>query len=163
MKRKERYKVVEEIVQSEQRYVEALQQLIRLFDEPLNPENAERPPDAPKITTDQHKQIFSALRSLIPVNEQFLKDLEQRHGEAKGEEGEGACVGDLLFNYSQYFKTYTSYVATYSDRSALVAKLSEGKSMQQYCLRIQKECNVSLPSLLISPIQRIPRHSLLTK
>ena len=76
-------------------------------------------------------------------------------------------IGQVYTRFVPFFKMYASYCSDHKEAVNLLEKLSKGRSAVRkaldYCNK-NAACNgQTLQSLLIQPIQRVPRHKLLLK
>ena len=71
-------------------------------------------------------------------------------------------LGSTLLHYSSYFRVYQSYLENYDDAIKLLVALRSSSPVLDVWLLWQEKCEaMSLDSLLIMPVQRLPRYLLL--
>src|SRR5689334_17134532 len=90
-------------------------------------------------------------------------DLEKRHATWS----ETATIADLFLGFAPFFKMYTLYVNNHESATVLYKKLSSEsrydtfQSLERDARDNPKCGGLNLASMLIKPIQRIPRYKLL--
>jgi len=151
--------VVEEIINTEKVYVENLKQCITHFLEPLTEISKKK---KPFITEDQVVVLFSNLNMIYSFNCQLFQHLKQRIENWSPYQR----IGDIFLKHINFLKCYSTYVQNYSRALALYeefTKKEKGKFVA--FLKEVKEKGViyDLTSLLILPVQRVPRYNLLLK
>jgi len=96
--------------------------------------------------------LFSNIELIQRLNQTFLANLEKDQHD----------VGQTFHDFAQYFKMYMPYVQNHDNATALLGDLTKDKRAFRNALsHIEQEAKTSLQSLLILPIQRIPRYKLL--
>lgn len=122
---------------------------------------------SPLLTAAEATTLFSNVEVIAGLNANFLSDLKERVG--SGGSGSGSvdqskvCVGDLFMKFAPYFKMYTEYVTNYDRVTKQLAVLAKRSKITAFLQAKDQASGTSLLSLLILPIQRIPRYSLLLK
>lgn len=153
--RKTRNKIALEIFETEKSYVDGLDSIQRSYMIPFR----ERANDPEKIiiTNDQIKILFGNIETIKTLNSKFLDDLRARLliWEKKD------CLGDVFVSFSPYFNMYKTYVANHELATQELRKLESNNRFQNFLVDAVKEGAAQLSSLLITPIQRIPRYKLL--
>eukprot|EP00808_Paulinella_micropora_P027601 g61127.t1 len=153
-----RYELFIELLDSERRYVNQLQQLMVMFSKPLHPAN-ER--SKSPLTLADHQGIFGQLASILPINFQFLEDLEgKRRGWTRYTE-QAICIGPMLHTYSQLFKIYKVFVATSEIRTDLFQKLLSHKNFKKFLSKVEEQHGLVLQKLLEEPEKRMRRYEVL--
>eukprot|EP01105_Mastigella_eilhardi_P003299 TRINITY_DN1423_c0_g3_i1.p1 TRINITY_DN1423_c0_g3~~TRINITY_DN1423_c0_g3_i1.p1 ORF type:complete len:611 (+),score=167.81 TRINITY_DN1423_c0_g3_i1:268-1833(+) len=78
-----------------------------------------------------------------------------------------SCVGDLFLEVVKAFKLYRYYVNNYSlSEATLLALRNKNAAFQKFIARVEFTSaffNLGLPSLMITPVQRLPRYVLLLR
>jgi hypothetical protein len=149
-----------ELLDSERRYIVVLQHICKISDW-LQQENA--------MKREQHMVLFKSTDMLLDLSKGFIIDIdaELSAGRTNGEEVllDEVRVGALLMKYMPFFKIYTVYSDAYDDKQAVVKDLmGDGSTSFAKQLRSAMEDNEvsgDFSSLLIQPIQRIPRYKML--
>lgn len=141
-----RSKAIDEIISSEENYLKTLSLTEKHFLKPLQ-ENG-------LITTKLHKVLFGKFENIRGVNEELLKLLRENREN----------VGKAFVDLAPYFKHYSIYANNFKPAVVLVQKLEREDKLFSKFLGNQEsrpEVGMKLMSLLITPIQRIPRYKLL--
>ena len=152
-----------EICQSEVHYVKSLSTLIQEFIRPMQQE-------FPQVLQDAQAAVFcNNLDQLIVLNSKLRDDLMQ--------ESTTDTIGTIFCRYAPLFKVYASFAKDFDDVTKLfrsvpgltdflkVRKMAkmDGTSRNPQSFRQTREDSAghTFESLLIRPIQRIPRYRLL--
>jgi len=158
-------RVIMELIESERRYLVILEQIVHVSEWLQQETGAVKPKD--------HGTLFQGAAQLLDLSKGFLKDIDdQLNGEKSfsadgGEEIflEDLKMGALLNKYMPFFKIYTIYSDTYDDKQARLKELvGDGSTDFAKYLRAameDKEISGEFQSLLIQPIQRVPRYKML--
>ncbi|KAF8969440.1 hypothetical protein BDZ97DRAFT_1902547 [Flammula alnicola] len=159
--------IINELVTSERTYVKRLQILKNDYADPLR--NFSRSKDTAIIPAYEAKTLFGNIDILLPVNEAFLMDLEKMTA-PNGLKTVGG-VGDVAlrhFKELRGFEQYKQYYVKREDAQAIFEKEASKRSSRftQYIDRIKYQSTdarnrVGLRELLMEPVQRIPRYTLL--
>jgi hypothetical protein len=151
-----RTNIVKEILDTETKYVGTLQRLVEEFLTPLRAASLNE--QTAIISTQQVKNLFPNIEIIYNVNKQFLLDLQERVNNWSIQQR----VGDIFFSMTGFLRTYTLYVENYSIVTLTVDECMKLESFRKF---IKDSFGVPDPllltSLLITPIQRIPRYQLL--
>jgi len=144
-------KATMELVDTEVTYNTLLGLLIEHFVKPLG--------DYKLISTDQHNTLFPQVQIIKGLSDKFLEDLKERreHWDANTSK-----LSDLFETFTPYFRMYQGYVNNHEKSVTLMRRLQEKEKWVEYCATVRPLCNrFDLASLLILPIQRLPRYKLL--
>lgn len=142
-------RVVQEIVSTEQAYVEHLQEIIEGYLTKMKKENS------PFYEQDV-KDLFMNIEEIYDFNKTFLANLE-------------TCGDDPVEVAKQFvskekgFVTYTDYCTNYPVSVEVLTKSTQKKETAEFIKNIQVELGHSLPlgSYLLKPVQRILKYHLL--
>lgn len=150
---KMRTKVVREIINTEENYVHALSLLVDKLYDPLiaKIQNGEE-----IISMDQIKGIFSHIKVIYLYNTSLLKQLQellQRWSYMQ-------CIGQVFLSMIDFFKVYIQYVNNFDNALNTINKCFKIDEFVNF-LKKQGVTQYQLQSLIIQPIQRIPRYVLL--
>jgi len=155
-----RKRVVDELLATETDYVRNLDLCVKIYLNPLK-EGAKKGKGL--ISTEDIHIIFSDVETILMCNQQFLMSLQEKVSKWTPCQ----CIGKIFIDMSHYFKVYANFVVSFSRSAQLINKISKKSSAFANYL---KDCHdrpemkkLDLPSLLIMPVQRIPRYSLLLK
>jgi len=153
---KKRLMIAREILVTEDHYIKILKLIVTVF---LRPALAQKNLIDP---LDVHA-IFSDVEVIYQHHQKWYVSLERRvtDWEQFAEKG----IGDIVTNESDFLLLYTTYVNNYNNAIATLARCLQTSS--QFTAFVKKgeerpECAyLDLQSLLIQPIQRIPRYEML--
>ena len=146
-----------EVLTTERTYVGLLRITIEEFFEPLKKAT---PPLIPEI---QLTKIFSILEDIYKTNQILLGDLEKRMAAWNTDTQK---IGDLFCTFAPYLKMYAMYVSNYDEATAILDSYEKIPSVKAWLYEKYHDPQInvlSLQSLLILPVQRIPRYCLLLK
>merc|ERR1712137_1319234 len=143
-----REKVARELVATEVTYCNAIKSVVTEFLKP-----------AESILKKQYiTEIFSNIDQLQSLHSNILEDL-QKCVESWEEE---SCIAAVFMTLVPYLKLYKAYCANYNGAVLRVSERSNSSHKFASLLQAKKETvGFDLCSLLIQPIQRIPRYRLL--
>ncbi|PPQ64623.1 hypothetical protein CVT24_008360 [Panaeolus cyanescens] len=158
---------IEELVTTERSYVRKLQILKQDYADPLR--NFARNKNTAIINAYQAKTLFGNIDNLLPVNEAFLADLEKMIA-PNGYNLVGG-VGDVALKHLKELRGFEQYRQYYAKREEAQAIFEEAVSkgtsgFASYIDHIKYQSadsnnRVGLRELLMEPVQRIPRYTLL--
>lgn len=141
-----RLQAVQEILTSERSYINQLQILMKYFVSPLK--------DQDIISGDEFTILFGQIEMIYNLNTELLKNLESDLGN----------VGKAFLRLAPFFKLYSVYAFDYNRSQIVLQELTEKNQKFRKFLEQNEsrpEVQTKLMSLLISPIQRVPRYRLL--
>ncbi|KAJ3566313.1 hypothetical protein NP233_g7081 [Leucocoprinus birnbaumii] len=155
--------VINELVSSERTYVKRLQMLKNDYADPL------RSKETAIIPAYEAKTLFGNIDILLPVNEAFLADLEKMLA-LNGARTVGG-VGDVALRHFKELKGFEQYKQYYVKRedAQLIFEREASKRSSRFAAYIDHikyqatdpKNRVGLRELLMEPVQRIPRYTLL--
>jgi len=158
-----RRKIVNEVLSTENYYVLCLEVMVRRYFDPLL-ELAETEV-MPQRTKAEIHSIFSNIEQILPINKHLLEAVRQRVDNWH----ENQLLGDIFLKMAPFFKMYNTYGNNYEKAVETISRCQADSAFSEAVERIEtkvkaewKEC-VSLESLLIMPVQRIPRYNLLLR
>ncbi|KXN89579.1 Rho guanine nucleotide exchange factor gef2 [Leucoagaricus sp. SymC.cos] len=158
--------VITELVTSERTYVKRLQMLKNDYADPLR--TFARSKETAIIPAYEAKTLFGNIDNLLPVNEAFLVDLEKMLVPSGSRTVGG--VGDVAlrhFKELRGFEQYKQYYVKREDAQLIFEREASKRSSRfaAYIDHIKYQANeknrVGLRELLMEPVQRIPRYTLL--
>lgn len=141
-----RSKTIEELITTEKSFLHQLQLVEKFFMQPLEERRL--------LSAKQFNIIFGKLEGIRVVNEELLSQLETN----------SKSVGKAFLELAPYLKMYYSYASSFEEANALIQKLVKDNREFASFLHNQEtrpETATKLVSLLIAPIQRVPRYKLL--
>ncbi|KIK67960.1 hypothetical protein GYMLUDRAFT_36761 [Collybiopsis luxurians FD-317 M1] len=158
---------IEELVATERSYVKKLQILKHDYADPLR--NFAREKNTAIIPKYEAKTLFGNIDNLLPVNEAFLTDLEKMMA-PNGQKVVGG-VGDVALRHFKEYKGFEQYKQYYVKReeAQLIFEQEVSKRSSAFIAYIDRikyqsadsKNRVGLRELLMEPVQRIPRYTLL--
>ncbi|KAK9446989.1 uncharacterized protein V1518DRAFT_422636 [Limtongia smithiae] len=141
-----RSKVIQELVQTERKYVQDLE-LLQTYMKLLQQQEI--------VSADMIHFLFPNLNTLVDFQRKFLIGVENNARLAPGSQRFGA----LFVNAEQGFHVYE----TYASQQKQASDLAQQEAPKLARLRSVIEPTYELPSILIKPIQRICKYPLLLK
>ncbi|GAM25553.1 hypothetical protein SAMD00019534_087280 [Acytostelium subglobosum LB1] len=149
--------VAKEILTTEETYVSKLKVLVEVYYIPLKAATENK---HPPMTLEQVNAIFSEIVTIYNYNSHLLTSLQQRIKEGVA----APILGDLFISITDFLKTYTSYTNNYTNALETLQRVRKNPSVDALLQTFAQNpaCGgLDLSSLLIMPIQRIPRYNLL--
>jgi len=156
-----RTKIVRELYETEKSYVRFLELIIRKYINPLSTLASINPATAP-ASIEQIKTIFMNSLTIFNFNSMFLEALENRIRNWD----ENTILSDLFNQMNEFFRIYSVYVNLYNMSTLAIKQLESKPTWTNFCWTVEtdKECKLlNLESMLILPVQRMPRYELLLK
>lgn len=149
-------KLIGELIDTEYTYVTNLHHLIDIYIVPLRQNN-----DLYNIKHEQIKSIFMNVESIYQFHQLLYNELS----DIIHQQNNVALLCKILMKYSDFMKIYTMYVNGYSTCLSTLTELSDNKKFTKYMtdVTINKLNGLSLQSMLILPVQRIPRYEMLLR
>lgn len=141
-----RRKATEEILTSERSYIAQLDKLVNFFVNPLKQLNL--------IDIASHTSLFGQLELIHNINNELLSRLEADLDD----------VANAFLKLAPFFKIYSVYAFDYRNSLILLQNLTTKNAPFRSFLEMAEsrpEVHQKLNSLLITPIQRVPRYRLL--
>ncbi|EDV40568.1 uncharacterized protein Dana_GF23861 [Drosophila ananassae] len=141
-----RLQAIQEIISSEKSYLEQLDLLVSFFVRPLKEQAI--------IDSSNHTLLFGQIEMIYNLNGEFLKELEANMEN----------VAQAFLKMAPFFKLYSVYAFDY--RGAMLAiqdLISKNPVFRKFLEQTESRPEVQrkLNSLMIVPIQRVPRYKLL--
>jgi len=149
--------IAKEIVDTEATYVASLVTLSSTWETPLRDALVQGEPIIGEKDIDA---IFSISSSILEVHNHMLKTFQQRIEKWHDEQE----LADIFLTNAKALVLYTEYVNNYDNALLTLRQILKWKPFEKFAESITgEELNVTtvLPSLLIQPIQRIPRYKML--
>eukprot|EP01080_Neovahlkampfia_damariscottae_P005869 gene5869-9697_t len=160
----EKEQVIKEILSTEQKYVKDLETVLVVYKEPLSKAN-----DIISITTVN--QIFKNLNVILNINKNLLKQFTDYYDDfvkLNGFYSGGISAGKIFLKLAPFLKTYTDYCNNYENVATTIRnERKTNKKFDEFLAKLERNHKQSqglgLTSYLITPVQRIPRYSLLLR
>eukprot|EP01083_Nonionella_stella_P143127 444140_1 len=145
-----RANLVKEILSTERTYVDNLNAMVSME----NNLKKIATKFEPIISEDDTRKIFRNIGMIGNFHKPFLVDLTKRISGWTDD----YTIGDIFVKYAPFLKIYTQYSEGFEQATSLVDALrQDNKKFQKFCMESKKD----LGSLLITPIQRLPRYQML--
>lgn len=115
----------------------------------------------PVLKPEEINVIFSNIESLYGVNFTILASLNDRFNDYDPDK---TMIGDIFAKMAPFLKLYENYCNSHAQSSALLnQKIKDNAKFKQFLVQARANQTIpqSLDSLLLMPIQRIPRYNLL--
>jgi hypothetical protein len=158
-KQSKRHKLCLELLETEIAYVQKLGGVTQIILEPLE-WNAQVSPD-PLLPKAMIVEIFSNIKQLHALNKTLLHDLDERirkNWNAK------QLIGDVFLQLAPHLPLYSTY---YNQHDKAIQMLDKAMTKFPNFVDFLEKCknhpdfvNMRLETLLIEPVQRIPRYIL---
>eukprot|EP01124_Arcella_intermedia_P031606 TRINITY_DN7181_c0_g1_i1.p1 TRINITY_DN7181_c0_g1~~TRINITY_DN7181_c0_g1_i1.p1 ORF type:complete len:1288 (+),score=388.27 TRINITY_DN7181_c0_g1_i1:29-3865(+) len=145
---KKREYIVKEILSTEKTYTENLKQAIEAYYIPMIDEAK----TDKTINIEIVDTMFLNMKAILPLNQDLYLALKERVDNWS----ENAQIGDVFVKFGPFLKMYTQYSNSYDSAK----KALETAALEPWFVRFCR-AKVLIESLLINPIQRIPRYALL--
>ncbi|KAI9586905.1 myosin-M heavy chain [Glossina fuscipes] len=141
-----RLQAIQEIVSSEKTYLQQLELLMEYFVKPLKEEKV--------IDETSHIALFGQIEMIHNLNGEFLQELQSDMNN----------VAKAFLRMAPFFKLYSVYAFDYRNALFLLQHLVSKNAGFRRFLEVNEsrpEVQRKLNSLMIVPIQRVPRYKLL--
>ncbi|KAJ2453443.1 hypothetical protein EV183_002196 [Coemansia sp. RSA 2336] len=159
-----------ELVMTEKNFVDNLFVIKKVWMEPVF-SSANSP--KPIIPYQAARVIFFGIAALHAHASHFYRDMdfalgsyERGHGPAEGREDDGMRIGALFRANDRHWSDFIAYVRNYGAAVNCLKQLQDYKPYLRYheeCMMQKRTNRQSLKDLLMLPIQRITRYTLLLK
>eukprot|EP01083_Nonionella_stella_P139907 427812_1 len=158
-----RKRVIDELITTEKTYVNGLETLFKVFVDPLK--NTSDTEMGTFVSYEDHCVIFpSDLITIYTLHTQLSADLIQS---TKKWDPDTSKIGHVFIKYGDLFKMYNIYFFKHEKAVQRLTQLKEkNRKFAKWC---QDQCRnmngmqLNIESLLILPVQRLPRYSLLLR
>ncbi|XP_046854745.1 uncharacterized protein LOC124447793 isoform X2 [Xenia sp. Carnegie-2017] len=146
-----RTRAAQEILSTEISYCNGLDSLVKNFIHPMKLYGV--------LSVEEIDIIFSNIESLAGISKEMVAKLEKRMSEWNVET---TIIGDIFVEMFSYLKMFKPYFDSRSAANQL--RIRYEKTNEKFKNFLSKaNCAHSLDSLLLMPIQRVPRYELLLK
>jgi FYVE/RhoGEF/PH domain-containing protein 5/6 len=155
----ERTYILQEIVSTEENYINCLSQIIN---EVYDPVQATLRSEDPLLEQNVFKNLFpeGQIKIIFSAHKNVLKDLKERRDSWSAQQR----VGDIFKEMCNFLRLYTKYAETFTEVEETLEIIKKDKKFIHFLKEIwpdKGDTIIFLSSLLITPIQRIPRYMLL--
>ena len=151
-KARQRMDVLSEILQTEKTYVSELKLMAENFNENFF--------KSFHVDPDVYRRTFKSITEILPMCETFLEELKKVGCAVE------SSIGSTFLEYVSYLKVVAPHVSNFNAANReLTDLLKTNKPLQRKVLQICAELfdGRSVESILVTPVQRIPRYPLLLK
>ena len=172
-----RKQVLKEIITTEKSYQQSLRSARKDFEAPLREKVAS---ERRSLLTSFSRlnslckeseidRIFAHIHELIEVSEEFLRRAEPLVDAYLSGSSDGCMIGQVFIDMAASFAMFSRYVIAYAESTELVASLSKDmlgnpSRFARFMEELKGKANLqTLESLMITPIQRVPRYVLLLR
>jgi hypothetical protein len=165
--------IIEEIIVTEEKYVADLETLLTLFVRPLLKEINNDTPDSDARTSaalimqnDDIAHLLSCVSVILKSNTEFLKALKTTLSMSNTVTGQSVYVADTMWNHVPALSGYTQYLSVFQVASTALHEAKESNMAFAEFLRKKEargRCRTDFFSMLILPVQRIPRYELFVR
>ena len=156
-RRNKKAKLFEELLETEETYVQKIGGVTQIILEPLE-WNAQVSPD-PLLPKAMITEIFSNIKQLYALNKTLLHDLVER---IRKNYHEYQKIGDVFLQLTPHLELYSTY---YNQHDRAIQMLDRASTKYPNFVDFLEKCknhpdfvNMRLETLLIEPVQRIPRY-----
>jgi len=163
-----RTRIAMEIVTTERAYVESLQMAMNFYYKPLQKivSKFTGGGQEPLISASEFQIIFASVPKVLELNEELLAKLEERVGDEGTFNVDETCIGDVLESMGvERFDVYGEYVAQWDASNLMLKKCTDKPEFADLLAQFgaRAKGKLDLFSLLIMPVQRVPRYVLLLR
>jgi len=142
---RDRLNIVREIYETEKRYVQALEAMTNNYLVPLKLSE--------ELSDDEYSMAFSSIDAILSLAKQFESAFEAK---LQAWDPDSSTVGDCFIRHSPFFKMYIPFTTNFKKAQDMLATKNIAKYEEHAAAK-----NVPLfGSLLIMPVQRVPRYVL---
>ncbi len=155
----QRWKVAKELLETERTYVSGLSQIVMLYVKPLTMSLSSS--SLGVLSRTKIQVIFSVVEVMLGLNMALLEDIEARLRMWHADQ----CIGDIFLSMGDYLKIASQYVNNYDvSRQSLKDELKANERFRTFVDGVTAaNPRAGLSSLLILPVQRIPRYEMLIR
>lgn len=154
-KLKHRVFIIEEILKTEENYMKILMDLIETVIAPCQ--------ELKYLTKEQQKEIFSNIETIAKFSERFLTALKSIYNNKF--DPSRTLFGEMIVKMQPFFRFYYPYCINYKDSRKLIEQARKDNPLFNNWLKNieMTRWDKGIDSILIEPIQRLPRYVLLMK
>jgi len=146
--------VAREILATEKSYIASLKKLLDFYVLPLTTGNI------PIVEQSEKMQMFGNIEEIMGLAQSFYAALQKKLSVW----GPNSTMGDTFKTHAMFFKIYVIYTNAYREGISAVQKLfAENEDAARVVKKAQVAGCPDISSLMINPIQRLPRYVLLLK
>jgi hypothetical protein len=154
-----RKKVLFEVLSTEASYFQTLDTIVEFFYKPLS--GAASKPNNGIITKEEVAKVFSSIEAIHRFSKKLLAEFDARLQKWPSVQ----FFGDIFLDHADEMMVYSDYINGFDEATAVLKKLllnPKFVAFEQECMKATGK-RLDLASLLIQPVQRMPRYGLLLK
>lgn len=158
--------MMHELMQTEKSYVQRIEVLYQRYAVPLRQMARDR--DTAIIPLYEAQRLFGNVGEIVGANMTFLRELEQYVADRfKGKSKPGGSeLGEIIYRNIACFGCYSEYFGNFEKAKHIEqSMMRSNKSFRDFVERTKYSTaglgNVGLRELIMEPVQRIPRYTLL--
>ena len=142
----ERLSFIKEIVQTERTYIHTLEVLVSEYLFPLRK----------RLSVSDIEAIFGNVEMILKMNRGLYDSLFERRSDPKK-----FGIGDIFMEFVPFLLLYSTYINNYESSTVRVSELKKSKDFVEFLSQTSKRAGHNFASLMITPVQRIPRYVML--
>jgi hypothetical protein len=146
---------MEELLTTEEAYVLSLDRLTEHFAGPIR--------DAGLLSTAEYSTVFGQLPQICNFHHQLYDELNSEWAAAPSGMRHEMRFGEILLRFAPYLKLYKPYTTGFTSMLQVLESYEASAAVQKLIRAGEQLCQQTLHSLLIRPVQRIPRYKLLVQ
>lgn len=147
-----RSRIALELYTSEDVYFNKLTMLNEMFVNPLDVQGV--------ISQEDYNAVFPCIKPLIGLSEALVLQLKSR---MEGWDERHSCLADIFLHMGNHLKLFVNYAMQHTVGSQVINKIMKQDRFKAWLEKAELECQRTLNSFLLEPIQRVPRYELLLK
>lgn len=158
--------MLHELVQTEKSYVRRIEVLYQRYAVPLRQMARDR--DTAIIPLYESQRLFGNIGEILGANMAFLRELEiYLSDRVKGKIEEGGCeLGDIIYRNIACFSCYNEYFNNFEKAKHIEqSMMRNNRGFRDFIDRTKYSItgmgNIGLRELIMEPVQRIPRYTML--
>ena len=165
--------IIEEIIHTEESYVSDMETLLKLFVRPLLQETKSEASHESAATAaasimkhDDVDHLFSCIPVILKSNSKFLTAIKATPSMSNTITGQSEYVANTMQEHIPQLGGYTQYLSVFQSASAILHEAKASNTAFAEFLRNNESrgrCRTDFFSMLIMPVQRIPRYRLLVQ
>jgi len=157
-----RISALNEVLDTEQKYVEKLKFIVTDFKSQLD--NREKDETDSIVSKGTVEILLSNIDEIYEFNQKLLVNLQSSISEKRGYNN---CIGETFLKFEKEFRIYSPYCSNLSRAQKKLNELTENYEFSGFvlgCFMLGDYKNeVSMEGFLLSPLQRLCRYPLLLK
>merc|ERR1712137_10420 len=145
---RKRWMLMQEVIRTEETYISNLERLVNFYMIPIKNQRL--------MNEKQMLKAFSNVEFISETNQQLISALQNR---TNG--NYWVLFGDVFSTYAPQLKScYSIYINNYNDAINTLTQLDDNRPLQTFIESVSEARGTDLMSLMIGPVQRLPRYEL---